>query len=343
MKKSIYILAAVAVAMSACQKDIADNDAIRSDSLTPISLPVSIGQQTKAPVYNAVNGTGQFSAGDILGLYVIRTAAGHENELIDNDYVQPNQETSSSNDFYWEYLGYRNLRFSAYYPRVESMASHTAYIFDAAAATGDDADALWANKDLLVAASDPVVFPASVAPLTFNHAMCKLEVCVFNGYMKTADKMEQSFEYDDLLNATITVMAKEKAKVNLLNATSEEYIDDGYAAGQLTPVYNKLFMYTDSDSPYIDCTSRTLSYIVAPQEISGTDNFVEITIGDYNTKFEYKPGTDLHDAFQSGKVVRVTIYLGINTIHVGTDTDYDIEAWAPSANLDKTPGATMED
>lgn len=334
------------MALFSCQREVSivDDDAIRSDSRTAVELQTSIGAPvTRVPIYDGTGvdaGKGHFQNGDKVGLYVIRAAAGHTDpiEVVDNAYITPNFDYMVASTLYWEQIGYKALRFSAYYPRVESVATPSAYIFDASAAAGSTPAEKERAADLLIAASPVRNFPDAVADMQFSHAMCKFVLKISN-----YEDPDIYFTADELRNASVKLFAKQSAKVDLYNAVSSENTAatiDRSAAGAVG---------LDDQcavAPSSEKAVRTITYMLAPQAVATDADFLAITIGDYDLEYLFRPAaatatddgdfvtTDGKQAFTAGNVVTLNVLLRKNDLSAVVTVDYNIDGWVDGTTID---------
>ena len=150
---------AATLALAGCSK----NDEPDGPTRAAVNIRTSIGGTTDAGNFGSraaisADGSGNFEAGDVLGLYV---TVGATAKLANSAY------TVGSTALWWDELSMTDpVAFAAYYPKAEAITDPAAYIFNAATAT---------NPDLLLATPVTASKGEDVA-LAFRHAMHRLTV-----------------------------------------------------------------------------------------------------------------------------------------------------------------------
>ena len=150
---------AATLALAGCSK----NDEPDGPTRAAVNIRTSIGGTTDAGNFGSraaisADGSGNFEAGDVLGLYV---TVGATAKLANSAY------TVGSTALWWDELSMTApVAFAAYYPKAEAITDPAAYIFNAATAT---------NPDLLLATPVTASKGEDVA-LAFRHAMHRLTV-----------------------------------------------------------------------------------------------------------------------------------------------------------------------
>lgn len=150
---------AATLALAGCSK----NDEPDGPTRAAVNIRTSIGGTTDAGNFGSraaisADGSGNFEAGDVLGLYV---TVGATAKLANSAY------TVGSTALWWDELSMTDpVAFAAYYPKAEAITDPAAYIFNAVTAT---------NPDLLLATPVTASKGEDVA-LAFRHAMHRLTV-----------------------------------------------------------------------------------------------------------------------------------------------------------------------
>ncbi len=292
MKATKLITAALlaTLALTACNKD----DAPKSEQVdirTTICANADIN--TRATI--APDGSGTFSTGDDLGLYAYVGSTAY----LTNSSFKVNQTT-----LFWDELSTTSpVTFSAYYPKVSSIADATAYGFNAATA---------AMPDLLVATPVAKSKDEQVS-LDFRHAMHKLVV-----------KVTTNISGWDAATAKITLMGMNAAaNVNILT-------------GATTPGEA-----SEADGDYAPQTGAATAFIVAPQKVTTGADWIQIELGGktftYQVPAQYnKPdggGTGTLSQLNSGETLTLT--LNVNRDGV-TLTSGNISAWDTQGTINDT-------
>ena len=150
---------AATLALAGCSK----NDEPDGPTRAAVNIRTSIGGTIDAGNFGSraaisADGSGNFEAGDVLGLYA---TVGATAKLANSAY------TVGSTALWWDELSMTDpVAFAAYYPTAEAITDPAATIFNAATAT---------NKDLLLATPVTASKGEDVA-LAFRHAMHRLTV-----------------------------------------------------------------------------------------------------------------------------------------------------------------------
>lgn len=150
---------AATLALAGCSK----NDEPDGPTRAAVNIRTSIGGTIDAGNFGSraaisADGSGNFEAGDVLGLYA---TVGATAKLANSAY------TVGSTALWWDELSMTDpVAFAAYYPKAEAITDPAATIFNAATAT---------NPDLLLATPVTASKGEDVA-LAFRHAMHRLTV-----------------------------------------------------------------------------------------------------------------------------------------------------------------------
>lgn len=150
---------AATLALAGCSK----NDEPDGPTRAAVNIRTSIGGTIDAGNFGSraaisADGSGNFEAGDVLGLYA---TVGATAKLANSAY------TVGSTALWWDELSMTDpVAFAAYYPKAEAITDPAATIFNAATAT---------NPDLLLATPVTASKGEDIA-LAFRHAMHRLTV-----------------------------------------------------------------------------------------------------------------------------------------------------------------------
>ena len=290
MKKSIYIFAALALAL-ACNK--APLDAPANDEM--VLSPIFPGTQTKATAAG-------FESGDQIGIYITKyngdvpaplQIAGNVGSNLTLSYNGTSWALNPK--IYWEDGKYDIY---GYYPR-QDVSSVDALPFRVAdnqheSATQSDMSPYEAS-DFLWAKVSGATRTGSV-PMAFQHKMCKVDVKLLKGEDYEGDLPADASVY---IHSTVTM-----AYIDL--ATGDVVKDNHEAATSIRA--RKV------------ATDR-FEAIVVPQRLSNRVPLVEVICGQVSYLFESTV------QFKSGTVHSITITLSDNPEKVAIDIGGQVDNW----------------
>lgn len=284
--------------MVACQREATtDREAITIDAVIDSSE-----DQTRSPQYDSQSGIGTFQQGDQIGLYIQQSLSGVVRKANLLHVV-----LSQNAPYYWDDFGAPKLHFFAYYPKAETIDDYNSYLFDASG------DIPTHRKDLLLS-SHEIDYPLDELTMQFRHSMHKIVVKLRSSYYGNAA----------LAGATVSVYAKERAKVDLETSTAAE---DSSA-----PVNT-----VASTEQFNDSASGTFArtFIVAPQTVASAAKLLRVSIdGAGGDKVNYNYSLAEALTLESGKCLTITMEITKTGLSILSG---DIAAWGEQDPLDATP------
>lgn len=304
MKKILIISCVLLFAATSCHRGespIVDGDSIK------VSATISAGQ-TRTPIYDATDGTGQFAASDVIGVYVIR----HNGQFAKNmSNVSHRVDGAGNNSYFWEDMQAPSVTFASYYPYVEQVADPYNYEFSLI-----HSDDLY-KKDLLLALSEPLVYPASAVELTFHHVMHKLVVNLTH---------DSSYSDAEINSSEVTLYGMKPTSV----------VD--IVAAQVKDVKGSAADIVDTRS----ASSR--EFLLAPQSVTTGAPMLKIAIANsaiegatvnyfFNVPATLSDGKPLAD-LQSGKVLTLTLSVTKGGISLSSG---EILPWGDQGDVEDKP------
>ncbi len=193
-KNYFYALMAVALALTACSKDIPEKDKLPSGNT--ITILANVAPQSRAPQL-ATDGSGNFSKGDVLSLYV----GGNGISTVATDFAYDSEVLT------WGKLGLaenvKQVTFASCYPK-QMVGEEGTFEFNSLQTS--EADLLLAPaKTVAVGTAEPV-------SMTFVHALHHLILTFEPGNGYTAD---------DLRELSLTLHAKTTCVVDAAKGSIE--------------------------------------------------------------------------------------------------------------------------
>lgn len=290
MKKTLYILSVMALALS-CAK----SPAVAPDASELVLCPTYPGT-TKATASG-------FENGDKVGIFITKYNGETPSPLqIGGNWGSNLTLTFNGSNWtlapkvYWE----EDTKFDiyGYYPKmdVSSVDAHPFQVaLDQAYTGGQEEMSAYEASDFLWAKAKGVTRTASV-PMAFQHKMCKVEVSLVKGEDYEGELPE---DVDVFVHNTVT-----EAFLDL--ATGDVVRDDHKAAASIHARKVALDKF---------------EAIVVPQRLSNRVPLVEVICGQVSYLFESTV------VFKSGTVHKVTITLSDNPEKVVIDIGGQIENW----------------
>ena len=251
--KKIFLIAAMAVAVSACQKE----NKVETYAPDPGEIQLNMihpGVQTR------VTETG-FDADDQIGVYVTASDAALQlagNEVNNELFEYNGTSWTSVRKVYWN-EGTHNVY--AYYPYSATVNDVVDYSFrvqtdQSTAQAYSQSDFLWASTTGVAASADPV-------PMQFEHKMSKVTVKLVKG---------EDFEGDIPADAEVYIMSTVPQAV--VDLSTGDAAKDNFAAAESI----KCMKLTDGE----------YSAIVVPQSITSRRPLVEVIVGSVSYLMEGK-------------------------------------------------------
>lgn len=252
VKKS-YLIAAIAIAVCACEKDgnveayVPDEGEIQLDMIYP-------GAQTRVT-------DNSFDVDDQIGVYVTASDADLQlagNEVNNELFTYNGTSWTSARKVYWN-KGTHNVY--AYYPYSSSVNDVVDYIFSVQ--TDQSTQEAYSLSDFLWAAAEGIAASSEPVPMQFEHKMSKIVVKLVKG---------EKFEGDIPADAEVYIMSTvPQAVVDLATGDAAK---DNYAAAESIKC-RKL-----SDGVY--------SAIVVPQSLTSRRPLVEVIVDSVSYLMEGK-------------------------------------------------------
>lgn len=251
--KKIFLIAAMAVAVCACQKEN------KVEAYAPDPGEIQLNMIHPA-VQTRVTETG-FDADDQIGVYVTASDAALQlagNEVNNELFEYNGTSWTSARKVYWN-EGTHNVY--AYYPYSATVNDVVDYSFrvqtdQSTAQAYSQSDFLWASTTGVAASADPV-------PMQFEHKMSKVTVKLLKG---------EDFEGDIPADAEVYIMSTVPQAV--VDLSTGDAAKDNFAAAESIRC-RKL-----ADGEY--------SAIVVPQSITSRRPLVEVIVGSVSYLMEGK-------------------------------------------------------
>ena len=209
-KNYFYALMAVALALTACSKDVPEKDKLPSGNT--ITILANVAPQSRAPQL-ATDGSGNFSKGDVLSLFV----GGNGISTVAIDFAYDSEVLT------WGKLGLaenvKQVTFASCYPK-QMVGEEGTFEFNSLQTS--EADLLLAPaKTVAVGTAEPV-------SMTFVHALHHLILTFEPGNGYTADDLR---ELSLTLHAKTTcVVDAAKGSIESVKNITGDYISTGVSA-----------------------------------------------------------------------------------------------------------------